>query len=119
MINLQYGYKKPQDGDTGDSFFPALAANWDRMSTHDHDGINSAPLIAVGTLVPLSFAPFGGEGLYIQELTLPAGRVFDTTQIWFRSSNGNAALLDVEKTATNKFNVITNQPNEQYTVFYR
>lgn len=124
MVTLTYGYKKPQTGDTGDKFFPAGEFNIQRINDHAHNGVDSAFLTVAGIAVTAaSFIPTtgaqGAAGIYEQELTLPAGRLFDTTQIWFRSSIGNTANLSIAKTAANKFKVYTNQPAEVYTVFYR
>lgn len=41
MITLSYGYEKPQNGDTGDVFFPALERDIQRLNDHTHDGVNS------------------------------------------------------------------------------
>jgi hypothetical protein len=46
MENLTYGRKKPEAGDKGRAFFPALAANAVLDDAHTHDGNDSAPIPA-------------------------------------------------------------------------
>lgn len=51
MLALDYGFLKPEVPDRGGIVFPALEANWVQVSTHNHDGVNSA-LIAGLSLPP-------------------------------------------------------------------
>ena len=48
MQTLSYGYLQPEDGDLSPVWFPALAANWGKVATHDHNGTNSRPIDPAG-----------------------------------------------------------------------
>lgn len=121
MITLSYGYKKPQNPDTGDIFFPALEDNWQRVNDHNHDGSNSAPLaITNQQILPGAWvaAPIGG-GMYRQVVTLPGTRQYDTTEYQFRLSNGARVYPNVEKVSANSYYIYTNDNTQTYVAFYR
>jgi len=103
MLTLSYGFKKPEDGDTGQTLFDALEENIQQLNDHLHDGIdtpklNSTALVAVEqTVTAAGWLASGATGHYRQSVTLPAGFEFDTIQIGFRKSTGEVILPTVEK----------------------
>lgn len=85
MIILAYGIKQPTTGDRGSVFFPALEELCQRMASHTHNGINTAPVsassISLASVVApvLAWAPVVGRpGVFSQDVNLPSG--FTTTK---------------------------------------
>jgi len=79
MIILSNGYRKPEVGDFGDVWFPALEDNIERVNAHTHNGSDS-PLIpsssitgVVQQITAAEFVPNTG--------TFTAGRAFKTTLV--------------------------------------
>lgn len=121
MLTLSYGYKKPEDTDTGDVVFPALEANWQQVNDHAHNGVNSAPLTSqTRQALAASWvaAPIGG-GVYRQNVIAPTNYSWLTAQFQVRLSTGEIVYPDLEVVdATNMF-VYTNDNTVQYTIFVR
>jgi hypothetical protein len=113
MITLSRGFKKPQDGDQGDSLFTALEENVQQLNDHDHDGVNSEQLTAqsiVGipqNILAVNWVAFGPTGHYRQQVTIPAGFDFDTVQISFRLSTGEYVFQTVERVSDTQYFVYT------------
>lgn len=121
MQTLSYGIQKPQNSDTGDVFFPALAANAQIQNDHNHDGVTSAPLASQSQSVlhaNWTAAPIGG-GVYLQLLTVPTGLSFDTCQVWFKLSTGQYVYPSVERVSSSTFNVFINDNSLDLTAYYR
>lgn len=121
MLTLSYGYKKPENPDTGDVVFPALANDIQQVNDHAHNGTDSAPLatqtasIASGSWVA---APIGG-GLYRQAISMPTGLTYDVAEIWFKLSTGEVVYPTVEKISSSSYYVYTNDNSLTYTAYYR
>lgn len=121
MQTLSYGYKKPQNPDTGDVFFPAMEFNIQQLNDHDHDGVNSAPLATqTGNVVSVLWvaAPIGG-GMYRQSITMPTGLTYDGSDIWFRLSTGEFVYPSVERIDATHFYVYTNDNTIAYVAYFR
>ena len=111
---LSYGYVKPQTGDKGSVFFPALEDNITRLNDHTHNGTNSARLTATSadavsqSISAASWASQGG-GMYRQTVTMPSFIFFDTHAIQFRnSSTGEIMYLQAVKVTSNTYYVYIN-----------
>jgi hypothetical protein len=123
MITLTYGFKKPQTGDNGSVFFPALEDNITRVDGHTHNGTDSAPLptssLAVTTqaIVSGSWGPV--TGVFRQLVTLPGGLQFDAVVVSFRdASSGNYYYLSVEKASATTYYVYINDNSINLTAYY-
>lgn len=115
---LSYGFIKPQTGDKGSVFFPALETDIQKLNDHNHDGITSAlisPLSVAKSTQSIDAANWIslGGGNYRQEVTLPSGYTLLQTIMRFEISGGGAdgniiypSL--VKGTSTNKFYVYIN-----------
>lgn len=97
-ITKDYGYVVPTTGDKGSTFWTQLTNFLDRISSHNHDGSNSATLsssavqpIAGGTIAATSWVS-GGDGTYYSDVTLPVGRTFASVYPVFRIGNSNSDL---------------------------
>lgn len=84
MIILSHGFKKPQTGDFGDEFFPALEFNIQQLNDHTHNGTDSSKIPAsslisvVSTILSGSFVD-QGNGYYRALFTIPSGGLADET----------------------------------------
>lgn len=121
MLTLSYGYKLPQNPDTGDVVFPALQTDIQQLNDHAHNGVDSAPLATQSASIlaaAWSAAPIGG-GVYRQSISMPTGLSYDVAQIWFKVSTGEYVYPSVEKINSTSYYVYTNDNLLQYTAFYR
>lgn len=112
MDTLSNGYKKPESGDKGSSFFTAMEDNITRLNNHNHDGSNSEALTAtaitaIRATIPL--ASWDGTGLdtghYKQTVTIPAGFDFDTVDVKFRLTDGTMIFPTVERLTDTTYRV--------------
>lgn len=107
-VVLSNGYKKPESGDLGTTFFPDLEFNIDRVNGHSHNGTDS------NKLTPLSYTIFTAQVLsgdfsvvgdeYRATVNLPAEINTDTTTIRLRDPSTKEFLgLRIEKQSTTQF----------------
>ena len=121
MLTLSMGVFKPQNGDTGDVFFPDMAANCDWMNNHTHDGANSQLLATTTQAISSgswSAAPIGG-GLYVQTVTLPGSFSYDQCEIWFKLSSNERVYPSVERVSSTSYKIYTNDNTLSYVANYR
>lgn len=78
MTTLTYGFQRPDTGDKGSVWFPAMEDNITQLDSHNHDGVNSAalPSSSIGkfssTISSGSWVSDGG-GNYHVVVTVPIG----------------------------------------------
>lgn len=119
LSTLSYGYLKPSNPTFGDQFFPALEDNIQLMNDHTHNGTNGARIAkATSTVSAGSWGSDLGGGAYRQEITLPTGFTFDTVKMEVRRSTGEVTYNTIEKTASTKFYIYTNDNTLAYTIVY-
>jgi hypothetical protein len=120
MQTLSYGVKKPENPDTGDTFFKALEDNAQLQNDHTHNGTNSAPLATLQqTVLAANWVASGGSPAYRQLLTVPTGLQYDTCQIWARRSTGEQIYPDLRRVSSTTFYFYNANTTDQYTVNYR
>jgi hypothetical protein len=124
MQTLSYGFKKPQSGDLGSVFFPALEDNFQQLNDHSHDGTDSA-LLSAASIDPTIRTISSGSwvlvstGTYRQLVTLPGTLQYDNVVATFRnSSTGHYYHLTVEKAGANTFYVYINDNTVSLSVHY-
>lgn len=124
MLTLSFGFKKPQTGDNGSVFFPALEGNFQQLNDHTHNGTNSSLLptasLAVTTqsIASGSWSSLGG-GNYRQLVTLTGGLQFDAVVVSFRdAATGNYLNLTVEKVSATTYYVYINDNSLTLTAYY-
>ena len=114
---LSYGYKLPDGGDRGSSWFLDLESNITRVNGHTHDGINSPPLPASSITKGTSSIVNGSwslvaDGTYKQSITLPAGFTVDTAIMKFQVDSGGEDGDDfyptIVKTGVNTYDIYIN-----------
>ena len=121
MQTLSMGFFKPQNGDTGDVFFPDLSSNFQQLNDHTHNGTNSQLLASTTQTITSgawSAAAIGG-GLYQQTVSMPAGFNYGQCQIWFQLSTGEYVYPSVTKVSSTSYTVYTNDNTLTYVAFYR
>lgn len=124
MNTLTYGMQVPGNGDYGSVFYPALAANFTQLDSHNHNGINS-PKITTLSLSPTTLAVLSSAwvlvsaGIYRQAVSVPAGLSYDSTIVSFRdASSGNYYELSVEKITAGQFYVYINDNTVNLTAYF-
>jgi hypothetical protein len=128
MQTLSYGFKKPQTGDKGSVFFPALEDNFQQLNDHTHNGTNSARLtsasvtVVTGTASAASWVAVDAvnqPGTYKQSLTMPVGMLFDDYHVAFRNSGtGEQLFLSLVKTGISTFDVYINDNSINLYILY-
>lgn len=83
MLTLTFGYKKPQTGDRGSVFWPALEDDIQQLNDHTHNGVNSANITSAAvTAVTQTFASGAwttvGDGTFTLSVTHSAGTTRET-----------------------------------------
>lgn len=121
MQTLSYGFKLPDDNDTGDIVFPALDGNITQLNNHTHDGTNSAPLATrTANILHASWSASAGlTGIYEQTITLPAGLSYDVCFIWFKLSTGEYVFPSVSRVSSTSYKVYTSDNTLDYVANYR
>lgn len=129
MLILSYGYKQPEDGDRGSSFFPALNFDIQRLNDHNHDGTNSTKLdgtsiIALSDTISSAdwVAVVGQPGTYSQVVNMPAGTLSADYLPKFLVVGGvhDGKFLDltVNITAAAQYEVFVNDNTLDLKAFY-
>ena len=78
MIILSKGYKKPETGDFGSTWFPALEDNIDLSNSHDHNGTNGEKIkgenltVTSQSVLAAAFT-LQSPGIYRATVTVPVG----------------------------------------------
>jgi len=123
MDTLSYGFKKPQDGDRGDTLYTALEDNVQLTNDHTHNGVNS-PKVSIASLSKFQQAISNagwvahGQATYRQLVTMGNGLLFDSSTITFRDDSGLAMFLDYERVATTTFYVYCNDNTKNIVAIY-
>lgn len=117
MQTLSNGYKLPEDGDRGSTFFPALEDNIQRLNDHTHDGNDSERLTALSfdtttqSILSASWTPVSG-GLYKQTITLPGSLQVDNITMEFFIASGSfinhKIYPNVEKISSTQYDIFVN-----------
>lgn len=119
-IELSYGYKKPQTGDKGSTFFPELEANIQQLNDHAHNGSNSAQIPSTNILCvkvslsdPVLGQPawtFESPGKFYKEIEIPNNADYANVFIMVKNDAEEQMFLDIKPVSgnTKKFKVYSN-----------
>lgn len=124
MLTLSYGFLKPQTGDKGSVWFPALEADIQQLNDHNHNGVNSAPIQSssiVATTQALSSAGWVsvGGGLFRQLVMMPGAMQYDNFFINAKLTTSGAQYFPtIEKVTANTFYIYVNDNSLDVTVYY-
>lgn len=126
MVNLSFGFKRPQTGDKGggvNGFWAALEGDIQQLNDHTHNGTDSS-LLSSSSINALSQAissagwVASGSG-FRQLVTLPGASVYDNFMIFFKDqATKNQLLLGVEKLSSNTYYVYCNDNSLSITAYY-
>ena len=107
--------KIPETGDRGSVAHPAISANFEKLDTHNHNGVNSD---RIGTenftkgsrTVVVADWSVHASGDFVTNITLPSGYEFDDTLLKFviasGPGSGGEVFPTIVKTDINKFNIL-------------
>lgn len=130
MQTLSYGYKKPETGDRGSIFWPALEFDIQRLNDHNHDGANSQKLVAssvqgiADTIAAAGWVAVAGQpGTFSQDITMPPNTLFDDYGFDFRITTagpdvGKQIHLTVVKLAAAQYRIFGNDSSLALRVLY-
>lgn len=123
MIVLSYGYLKPQTGDKGSVFFPALEADIQQLNDHNHNGVNSAPIASsaiIATTQALLAANWVASGSgYRQLVMMPGAMQYDNCGILAKLTATMFQFYPtLEKVTANTYYIYINDPSLDVTVYY-
>ena len=114
---LSNGYKLPENGDLGSSWFPDLEFDIQRLNDHSHNGIDSNKLTASSisliteTIALDAYTYDEISNRYKAVIAMPSGLRVDTTNINFRDAvTKEKVYLSIEKASINTFNVYSMYP---------
>ena len=124
MQTLSHGYKKPDKGDKGSVFFPALEDNITLLNSHTHNGTNSAKISSNGinlttqSLLAGNWVLVAG-GTYRQAVTIPNGMLWAAKIPIFRdASTFEQFYLTTERISTTEYYVYINDNTKGILVTY-
>lgn len=114
MLTLSYGYKKPENGDTGDAIFPAMAENIQRLNDHTHNGINSSLIPPVNYNVPAGSWTIVALGIYSQVVNLGSG--LWNQKVWqlIDDTDGSVYSLDCTCADNQNVTIFTNDNSKSF-----
>ena len=127
MQTLTYGLQRPDNGDKGSIFFPALYDNITQLDSHSHNGVNSPKLSTASitnstqSIDKTNWAAVGdGTGRFAQNVTMPGGLDYDVNHIIFHNAASPYFLmhLDIEKVSTTVYKVYINDNTIDLTAVY-
>lgn len=89
MITLSKGFKKPESGDFGDVWFPALEDNIQQLNDHAHDGVDSEKIDSQNLTATTVTALVGsfvdqGDGYWRTTVATPGGALLSNFAIGMR-----------------------------------
>lgn len=97
-----YGYKIPETADESSvDWCVNNSFNFDRLDTHNHDGVNSAPIalsIAIKETITLASGDWvlDSDGIYYQDFNIPSGASYENTIMQFMELAGDTLALETE-----------------------
>lgn len=125
MQILSFLFKKPQTGDKGSVFWPALEDDIQQLNDHTHNGSNSSRIASsavAATTQAISAAGWvaQGGGIYRQLVTMPGTILFDEYIVDFKNqaSPKERLFLSTEKVTSNTYYVFINDNTVAITAYY-
>ena len=114
MIVLSKGYKKPETGDFGDIWFPALEDNITLSNSHAHNGVDGEKISGINlvsstaTVLAASFAD-QGDGYWRATVTVPSGGLVDNYALTVKDpTTKDPIFVKIEKLSSTQFYLYTN-----------
>lgn len=123
MQTLSKGWKKPETGDFGDVWFPALEDNIEQLNSHDHDGVDSEKISIANTNKFTQTVASGdfvdqGDGYHRALVTLAGGYSIDDLTITVKDPTTKEQIyLRHEKVTSATYYLFTNTV-QNFEVYY-
>jgi hypothetical protein len=125
METTSYGYGIPEALDLASVWMQALADNWERISDHDHDGVDSPALTAAAlskftsTITSGSWSA-GSGGMYSQTITVPAAVLeFNSFDIYvYVTSTGERIYPGIVRASATTWTITVNDNSLNLTAKY-
>lgn len=125
MQILSYFFKKPETGDKGSVFWPALEEDIQQLNDHTHDGVNSALLSPFAitaitqSLLAANWVATSG-GTYRQLVVMPGVATLDSHYVVFKDQTAatKQLFLETEKVGANTYYVYINDNSVDITAYY-
>ncbi len=114
MLTLSYGFKKPENGDTGDAIFPAMALNIQKVNDHTHNGTDSALIPPVSYNVLSANWSVVALGIYSQVINLGSGLFNQKVWQLVDSSDGSIYGLDCVCSDNQNVTIYTNDNSKSF-----
>lgn len=114
MIILSKGYKKPETGDFGDIWFPAIEDNIDLSNSHSHNGVDGEKISGINllpTTLTVTAGSFSdqGNGYYRATVTVPSSGIVDNYVVTIKDPTTKEPIsLKIEKLSSTQFYLYTN-----------
>jgi len=123
-LTLSFGYIKPEDGDTGASWFDVLEFDIQRVNDHIHDGVSSSllpPSSITAAVLNFATADWGAPtlGLYTQTKTIPGALTYDNSLKEARLANGDVVYASLIKASATSITVETNDNTQDINVAFK
>lgn len=127
MVILAYNLKQPTTGDRGSIFYPALEEAIQRLSSHNHDGNNSALISASSTQAAYVDALSANwlvtsPGRWYQDISLPAGYTYDNSIFEVRTIVGGVYVkiyTGVARISNTVLRVATNDNTVDFRIYIK
>lgn len=124
MQTLTYGFKKPESGDKGSVWFPAIEDNIQQLNDHTHNNVDSPPISSSNILATtqdvnaIDWVATSG-GMYRQLVTVTGSGLVDEHIVIFKdSTTGAQCFLGVEKVSATTYYVYTNDNTLDLVAYY-
>lgn len=125
MQTLSKGYKKPEVGDRGSEWFPALQDNIERVNGHKHDGSDGEKILSkdltstTSTIANTDWGSDSGGSTYSYTLTVPTGIVFENHSITvIDTDNGHQIFPTITKASSTTITLTVNDNTLNLKVIY-
>lgn len=128
MLTLSKGFKKPQTGDKGSIYFPAMEENIQQLNDHTHNGVDSQAL--TGAVITNGTASVGAAdwvlqsaGTYRALVTLPGSYTYDGSHKEVRiaggAMDGDVIFPTIEKVSATSLYLYVNDNTLDLTVSFK
>ena len=125
MQILSYFFKKPETGDKGSVFWPALEDDIQQLNDHTHDGVNSSILSPFAitaitqSLLAANWVATSG-GTYRQLVVMPGVATLNSHYVVFKDQTAftKQLFLETEKVGANTYYVYINDNSVDITAYY-
>ena len=129
MLTLTKGFFKPQTGDKGSVWFPAMETNMQKLNDHVHNGTDSQKLTSIALDAAVQTVTSAGwntpvSGVYEQTVDItaafPSGISYDTHTLVIRVNDADAEVvyLKTKRITATSFKMYSNDASLAVKILY-